>query len=83
MAGKKYIKATLLSLALVVGAGFAISRININDTVKASVSKTLLNAGSQVGAATDEETDLEESSSPVYFNIFRFISNLVPGGSSL
>lgn len=82
MTVNKYIKAGILCIAIIAAGGFALSRISFNNTVKAAVSKTLLNTEARIGSGSqDNESDLDEGSSPAYFNIFRFISNLVPSSN--
>lgn len=75
---------TMVTLSLVTAIVVAVSKFDLNSAVKTTVTSALLSTETaKIGSGTEEESSsLNDGSSPVYFNIFRFIGNLVPAGSS-
>jgi hypothetical protein len=81
MLENKYIKIFVLTGAFVLAIVFTLLRLDLDKSVKTGVASTLLNTETKVGTGS-ENSDIDENTSRVYFSIFRFISNLVPTGSS-
>ncbi|MBA3664061.1 MAG: hypothetical protein H0W61_07625 [Bacteroidetes bacterium] len=77
----KYIKITAGISVILLATGFTISRLESNHSIKDQISGNLFDASTNVTSGT-EDNELDENTSRVYFSIFRFISNLVPAGSS-
>ncbi|MCW3075753.1 MAG: hypothetical protein JWO32_362 [Bacteroidetes bacterium] len=62
--------------------GITISKKELCNSGTISITNNFLNASSKVGS-NSENNDVDENASRVYFSIFKFISNLVPSGTSI
>lgn len=75
-----YIKIAAVASLLLFAVTFTVSKLEIKNPVTASLSNSLLNNETKI-SSDSENSELNESSSRIYFSIFKFISNLVPTGS--
>jgi hypothetical protein len=79
MKRSSYIKITGATVLLLFAVMYTVSKLEIKNSIKGRVSTTLLNNENQIGS--NEQSDINESSSRIYYSIFKFISNLVPTGT--
>jgi len=78
MSKSNYIKLTLIPLALVLGLGFLYLKVDFKNSVTGKVSAVLLNKSNEIQSNSENQTIDHESAAPIYFSIFKFITNLAP-----
>lgn len=74
-----FIKLGAIAALLLLTIGFTIYRLPVKNNLKSVISNDLFFSETKISQS--ENSDINESTSRIYFSIFKFVSNLVPTGS--
>ncbi|MBA2611098.1 MAG: hypothetical protein H0U95_03945 [Bacteroidetes bacterium] len=78
MLTNKFIKTGVATFVVLIAVWFAVSGSYKNNLL--SRNSNLLSIAPQTKLQAPDNTDLEEEyKKPVYFNIFKFVTDLIPG----
>jgi len=79
MLKSKFIKISVSVFIVLIALWFATPEVCTNGILSRSSNSPSIDAKSKLETASPENTDVDEYSKPVYFNIFKFVTNLIPG----
>lgn len=74
-----FIKLAAIASLLLLTIGFTLYRLPVKNSLKSGISNGLFFSETKISQSDNQ--DINESTSRIYFSIFKFVSNLVPTGS--
>lgn len=78
MVKNKFIKSLVSVLLVVLALWVATPKVYIHDLLHHNHSNVLIGNEAKVKSQSTDDCDFEKYDKPVYFNIFKFISNFIP-----
>lgn len=74
-----FIKLASIASLLLLTISFTIYRLPVKSSLESGINNGLFFSETKVSQSDNQ--DINESTSRIYFSIFKFVSNLVPTGS--
>lgn len=74
----KFIKAVVSSLLVLLALWVATPKVYIHELLHHNHSTLQIDKETRLQSPSTDDCDFNEYDKPVYFNIFKFINNLVP-----
>ena len=78
MVNNKFIKISVSVFIVLIALWFATTEVYTNGFLPGNHNSLSIDAKSKLESASPENSDMDEYSKPVYFNIFKFVNNFIP-----